>query len=56
MISSVSRPRDLDGFFHVSLSDHADRSSLLITVGSYSWVATDDMNYGNDPGLAECRV
>ena len=44
-------PANLDGFFHVSLSDHADRSSLLITVGPYSWVATDDMNYGNDPGL-----
>lgn len=44
-------PAGLDGYFHVSLSDHADRASLLITVGPYSWVALDDMNYGNDPGL-----
>ena len=41
----------LDGFFIVSLSDHADRSSLVITLGPHSWTATDDLDYGNDLGL-----
>jgi len=44
-------PAGLDGIFIVSLSDHADRSSLLITVGPYTWIATDDDLYGFNPSL-----
>ena len=36
----------LPGFFAISAADNADRTSLTITVGSHTWIATDDVFYG----------
>ena len=36
----------LPGFFSISASDNADRTSLTVTVGSHTWIATDDLDYG----------
>jgi len=36
----------LPGFFSISASDNADTTSLTITVGSHTWIATDDISYG----------
>jgi hypothetical protein len=38
-------PVGLPGFFAVSLSDNPD-SSVAITVGAHTWIATDDIAFG----------
>jgi len=39
-------PVGLPGLFAISASDNADTTSLTITVGSHTWIATDDIFYG----------
>ena len=36
----------LPGFFVISASDNPDTASVTITVGSHTWIATDDVDYG----------
>ena len=43
-------PAGFDGFFYVSLADHMDRSSLVITLGPHNWTATDEVEFGVDLG------
>jgi PEP-CTERM motif len=46
LVDGGEGPTGWPGTFAISVSDNADRTSLTITVGSHTWIATDDVLYG----------